>query len=60
VLLVSGIGLALETGTIYTNPVSKDFADPAIIEAKDGYWYDYGTSDPSATAQLDYLRVYRP
>ena len=34
----------------YTNPVSKDFADtfadPAVIKAKDGYWYAYGTTDP--------------
>ena len=22
------------------------FADPAVIKAKDGYWYAYGTSDP--------------
>jgi arabinan endo-1,5-alpha-L-arabinosidase len=34
----------------YRNPVSKTFADtfadPAVIRAKDGYWYAYGTSDP--------------
>ena len=34
----------------YTNPVSRDFADtfadPAVIKAKDGYWYAYGTTDP--------------
>ncbi|HEU4900741.1 MAG TPA: family 43 glycosylhydrolase [Actinomycetota bacterium] len=34
----------------YTNPVSRDFADtfadPAVIRAKDGYWYAYGTTDP--------------
>jgi arabinan endo-1,5-alpha-L-arabinosidase len=34
----------------YTNPVSQDFADtfadPAVIKAKDGYWYAYGTTDP--------------
>ena len=34
----------------YRNPVSKGFAetfaDPAVIKAKDGYWYSYGTSDP--------------
>lgn len=50
VLLASGIGLAQETGNTYTNPVSKDFADtfadPAVIKAKDGYWYAFGTSDP--------------
>ena len=46
VRLVSGIGRAQETGGTYTNPVSKDFADPSIIKAKDGYWYSYGTSYP--------------
>src|SRR5919112_5159976 len=50
VLLTSGIGLALESTGTYTNPVSKDFADtfadPAVIKAKDGYWYAYGTTDP--------------
>jgi arabinan endo-1,5-alpha-L-arabinosidase len=34
----------------YSNPVSRDFADtfadPAVIKAKDGYWYAYGTTDP--------------
>ena len=34
----------------YTNPVSRDFADtfadPAVIKAKDGFWYAYGTTDP--------------
>jgi arabinan endo-1,5-alpha-L-arabinosidase len=34
----------------YTNPVSRDFADtfadPAVIRAKDGFWYAYGTTDP--------------
>jgi arabinan endo-1,5-alpha-L-arabinosidase len=34
----------------YTNPVSREFADtfadPAVIKAKDGYWYAYGTTDP--------------
>jgi beta-xylosidase len=34
----------------YQNPVSKSFADtfadPSIIEAKDGWWYAYSTADP--------------
>ena len=34
----------------YTNPVSREFADtfadPAVIKAKDGFWYAYGTTDP--------------
>ncbi len=34
----------------YENPVSASyadtFADPAIIEAKDGWWYAYSTADP--------------
>ncbi len=50
VVLASGIGKAQETDGSYTNPVSKDFADtfadPAVIKAKDGYWYAYGTTDP--------------
>ena len=49
-LLTAGVGGAQETTGAYTNPVSKTFADtfadPAIIKAKDGYWYAYGTSDP--------------
>jgi arabinan endo-1,5-alpha-L-arabinosidase len=50
VLLTAGVGGAQETGATYTNPVSEGFADtfadPAVIKAKDGYWYAYGTSDP--------------
>ncbi len=34
----------------YVNPVSASFADtfadPSIIEAKDGWWYAYSTADP--------------
>lgn len=37
-------------GEIYTNPVSESFADtyadPAVILAKDGWWYAYATADP--------------
>ena len=55
VLLASGIGGAQEAGNTYTNPVSKDFADtyadPAVIKAKDGYWYAFGTSDPLREGQ---------
>ncbi|HET6738402.1 MAG TPA: glycoside hydrolase family 43, partial [Kribbella sp.] len=34
-----------------TNPVSAafgadTFADPSIIQGRDGYWYAYATSDP--------------
>ena len=50
VLLVSGVGEAQQTTGTYVNPVSKTFADtfadPAVIKAKDGYWYAYGTTDP--------------
>jgi arabinan endo-1,5-alpha-L-arabinosidase len=54
VLSVSGPGRAQEADDTYTNPVSIDvadtfaatFADPAVIKAKDGYWYAYGTTDP--------------
>jgi len=36
--------------TTYVNPVSRSFADtfadPSIIEGKDGWWYAYSTADP--------------
>ncbi len=42
-------GMTQETGT-YTNAVSEGtvdtFPDPAVIKAKDGYWYAYGTTNP--------------
>jgi arabinan endo-1,5-alpha-L-arabinosidase len=38
------------TPRTFSNPVSRGFADtfadPAVIRAKDGYWYAYGTTDP--------------
>ena len=50
VVLASGTAKTQETYGSYINPVSKDFADtfadPAVIKAKDGYWYAYGTTDP--------------
>jgi arabinan endo-1,5-alpha-L-arabinosidase len=55
-LAVCLAGVALAPGAAeagpgtYTNPVSRDFADtfadPAVIKAKDGWWYAYGTTDP--------------
>lgn len=54
-LCLAGIALAPRAGAApspatYTNPVSRDFADtfadPAVIKAKDGWWYAYGTTDP--------------
>ena len=53
-LCLTGLVLAPAAGAqgsgTYTNPVSRDFADtfadPAVIKAKDGYWYAYGTTDP--------------
>jgi arabinan endo-1,5-alpha-L-arabinosidase len=53
-LCLSGLAAAPAVGApgpgSYTNPVSRDFADtfadPAVIKAKDGYWYAYGTTDP--------------
>jgi arabinan endo-1,5-alpha-L-arabinosidase len=49
VFLASEAGLA-QTANTYTNPVSRGFADtfadPAVIKAKDGYWYAFGTTDP--------------
>ena len=65
VLLASGIGLAQETTGTYTNPVSKDFADtfadPAVIKAKDGYWYAFGTSDPlrEGEGEFHYIPISR-
>jgi arabinan endo-1,5-alpha-L-arabinosidase len=53
-LCLAGVALAPAAAqaapATYTNPVSRDFADtfadPAVIKAKDGYWYAYGTTDP--------------
>ena len=53
-LCLAGVALAPGAGAAapatYSNPVSRDFADtfadPAVIKAKDGYWYAYGTTDP--------------
>ena len=42
--------LAQDTTTTYTNPVSSSFADtwadPSVIQGKDGWWYSYATADP--------------
>lgn len=41
---------AAAPGDTYSNPVSQSFADtyadPAIIQGKDGWWYAYATADP--------------
>ncbi|WP_353952334.1 family 43 glycosylhydrolase [Knoellia sp. S7-12] len=41
---------AADGGATTTNPVSKSFADsfadPSVIQAKDGWWYAYSTADP--------------
>ncbi len=41
---------AVPTPSTYVNPVSRSFADtfadPSIIEGKDGWWYAYSTADP--------------
>lgn len=38
------------TQPTYTNPVTQSFADtyadPAVIQGKDGWWYAYATADP--------------
>ncbi|WP_151524040.1 family 43 glycosylhydrolase [Serinicoccus kebangsaanensis] len=52
-LMTPGLALA-EPGAgaepTYTNAVSDSFADtyadPAVIQAKDGWWYAYATADP--------------
>ena len=58
VAAVTGLGLvgapvaatAAPARATYQNPVSRSFADtfadPSIIEAKDGWWYAYSTADP--------------
>lgn len=47
---VAGTAAHAKSESTYVNPLSRDFADtfadPAVIRAKDGYWYAYGTSDP--------------
>lgn len=39
-----------DTPATYTNPVSQSFADtyadPSVIQGKDGWWYAYATADP--------------
>ncbi|WP_130013459.1 family 43 glycosylhydrolase [Serinicoccus sediminis] len=56
-VLMTGPGLTApvtaapeEEGTTYTNAVSESFADtyadPAVIQGKDGWWYAYATADP--------------
>ncbi len=61
--VVLGLALFMSGGASaqndsYTNPVSKDFADtfadPAVIKAKDGYWYAFGTSDPLKEGEGDF------
>jgi len=46
----------------YTNPVSPTdtFADPAVILAKDGYWYAYGTTDAVLESRGDTSLHYLP
>ena len=59
--LVAGLTVGLTAVTVptaaaqpapatYQNPVSASFADtfadPSLIEAKDGWWYAYSTADP--------------
>lgn len=56
-LLVAG-GASAQNEATYTNPVSKDFADtfadPAVIKAKDGYWYAFGTTDPLREGEKEF------
>ncbi len=50
--LLSSVSATATTGrdSVYTNPVadeaSENFADPAIIRGRDGFWYAYATADP--------------
>jgi arabinan endo-1,5-alpha-L-arabinosidase len=47
---VSSPSRAAAAPATYRNPVSSafadTFADPAVVRAKDGWWYAYGTTDP--------------
>jgi beta-xylosidase len=60
-LTASGAGYARETGSTYTNPISRDFADtfadPAVIKTKDGYWYAYGTTDPLREGEMRFHTI---
>ncbi|MGH3090066.1 MAG: family 43 glycosylhydrolase, partial [Rubrobacteraceae bacterium] len=54
-------GGAIAQNDSYTNPVSKDFADtfadPAVIKAKDGYWYAFGTTDPLREGEREFHTI---
>jgi hypothetical protein len=63
-LLVTGTGATASgarTGQTYRNPMSgafaDTFADPAVVRAKDGWWYAYGTSDPLTEGEVTANRV---
>ncbi|MET1004647.1 MAG: glycoside hydrolase family 43, partial [Propionibacteriaceae bacterium] len=49
-LTMSAPADAREPGETVRNPVSASFADtfadPAVIQGKDGWWYAYSTADP--------------
>ncbi len=49
-LALSGSVASARPPAVITNPVSQSFADtfadPSIIQAKDGWWYAYSTADP--------------
>jgi beta-xylosidase len=49
-ILTSLVAPPVRAAPTYTNPVSAGtvdtFPDPAIIKAKDGKWYAYGTTNP--------------
>ncbi|ADB29178.1 glycoside hydrolase family 43 [Kribbella flavida DSM 17836] len=38
--------LAVTTQNDISKPFADTYADPAIIQGRDGYWYAYATSDP--------------
>ncbi len=37
---------SITTQNAISSPFADTFADPAIIQGRDGYWYAYATSDP--------------
>ncbi|MFC0628070.1 family 43 glycosylhydrolase [Kribbella deserti] len=37
---------SVSTQNPISSPFSDTFADPAVIQGRDGYWYAYATSDP--------------
>jgi arabinan endo-1,5-alpha-L-arabinosidase len=49
-----------DPATTYANPVlDRDFPDPAVLKAADGYYYAYGTQGPDADGRMINIQVAR-